>query len=218
MSGSISSFVAQFFPQAQQASAATGLPVDYILGQAGLESGWGTSTAATSGNNYFGISQGGSLLSYGSAADSFTAFANLMNSGNYAGAAGIAGAGGTALDIGNYVNAQGYSTTPDYGTRVAGDVASVDSALAGMGLSGGISPGAGSTAATGAQAGGTAANCAWYNPTCWAAGIGAWIGGYATRAALLLLAVIFIAGALFMLASRTQIVEQAGAIATGGRV
>lgn len=198
MSGSqVSNFVNQFYGLAQQISAQTGLAVDYILGQAGLESGWGTSNAAVNGNNYFGISPGGSLASYDSPAAGFAAYGNLINGSNYSGVIGAAGsgAGSGALATANYLNGQGYSTTPNYGSLVQGAVNSVDQVLGGAPTASGGSPTA--------SAGGTAAS---QEPAV-LSGLSSWLGTYAKRGALILISVLLLLGAVYLFASRTQEVQ-----------
>jgi flagellum-specific peptidoglycan hydrolase FlgJ len=69
----VGTFVSTYLPYAQQVSAQTGLPVDFVLGQAAYETGWGTSNAA-SNNNFFGISPGGNLASYSDVDSGFSAY------------------------------------------------------------------------------------------------------------------------------------------------
>lgn len=216
---SVASFVQQFLPQAQSVSNQTGLPVDYVLGQAGLESGWGTSNAAVTGNNFFGISPGGTLASYASPSAGFAAYGSLVSTPNYSSAIAAAAAGGSAQQIAQSMNDSGYSTTPDYAARVSSAVSAVDSAL---GINGGgtanITPSGGSTdvaggtsAASGGSTGGTtstsAASGCGFNPLCWLSGLGTYLAGFATRGALILLAILLLLGAVYLFASRTQQVQ-----------
>lgn len=196
----IGDFVARYTGPAQDASAATGLPVDFILGQAGLESGWGTSRLATQQNNYFGIGGPGSFRAYPDAAASFADYAGLMNSPRYAGAVA---AGGTAGDIAGNLAAAGYTPDPGYAGAVAGATAAVDNVL---GLPGGAVP----PAPGGPGAGGAAdatqphgSSCG-LSPACWLGALGSWAGGLAARAGLILLAVILLLGGIWLLATRTQ--------------
>lgn len=117
-------FVEQNLPYAESVSESTGLPVDYVLGQAALETGWGTSNAATSGNNYFGISPGGNLATYGSPAAGYDAYATLINT-SYPGAASA----GDAYSTASYLQGAGYATDPNYATNVSGTAAQVDQIL-----------------------------------------------------------------------------------------
>lgn len=204
----VSDFVSRFLPQAQQVSAQTGLPVDYVLGQAGLESGWGTSNAATSGNNFFGISPGGSLASYSSPDAGFQAYSDLINGPRYSGVSSVAGNGPTA--IASYLNGQGYSTNPNYPSSVAGAVASVDAAMGpdssgwGSFLSGGLgnqTPVApGGTGLT-APLPGTGI----FDNLGIAAGVPSltWIEELAIRAMLVLVGIVLIAGGLYIAGARS---------------
>jgi hypothetical protein len=126
-------FVSTYLPYAQSASQQTGLPVDFILGQAAQETGWGTSSAAVNQNNFFGISPGGSLASYSSPQEGFDAYANLINSG-YSGASSQTG----AFNIASSLQGSGYATDPNYATGVAGTTSVVDQILGGS--SGGTQP------------------------------------------------------------------------------
>ncbi len=195
---SVADFVSRYLGLAQSTSASTGLPVDYILGQAGLETGWGTSNAAAN-NNFFGISPGGNLASYSDAASGFTAYSGLVTGSHYSNALAVASAGGSATDIGNAMNNAGYSTTPDYGTRVGNFTAQVDSVL-GNGRASTTSDTA-TTATTAATA--TASSGGWLS------GLTSWAAGYASRAALIVLAIVLIAGGIFLLGAKTIDVKEA---------
>lgn len=132
MSGNVSNFVNQYLPYAEQVSQQTGLPVDYVLGQAGEETGWGTSSAAVNQNNFFGISPGGSLATYSSPAEGFGAYANLIGS-NYSGV----NTSGSPFDIAQQLQSAGYASDPNYASNVAGAVNSVDQVLGAEGDGGG---------------------------------------------------------------------------------
>lgn len=137
MSGTAAqNFVNQYLPYAQQVSQQTGLPVNYILGQAGEETAWGTSPAAVSGNNFFGISPGGSLATYSSPAAGFAAYGDLINS-RYS-----VDPSASPYDIASTLQAEGYASDPNYGSSVAGFTTQVDQVLGGTpGFSGGGSTG-----------------------------------------------------------------------------
>jgi hypothetical protein len=123
------SFTKAFLPLAQQISAQTGLAPETILGQAGLESGWGKSTP---GNNFFGIKGTGgtyqttefvngqaqtvnaSLAGYQTSADSFAGFGNLMLTNRYS---RVASAGDYPAQI-QAIKAAGYATDPAYVPKV----------------------------------------------------------------------------------------------------
>lgn len=186
----VSDFVATFLPQAQSVSAQTGLPVDYVLGQAGLESAWGTSRLAQQQNNYFGIGGAGNYASYADPSAGFNAYAALINSPRYAGVP----TGGSAADIAGYLNAHGYSETPDYAARVAGATGQVDQALAAAGVSGGVVAGPGGTASSSAASAG---------PSGWLSAIGGAATNLAARAGVFVLAIILLLGAIALFALRT---------------
>ena len=66
-----SAFIAMLAPAAQQSQRATGVPASVTIAQAILESGWGASSLATGGNNFFGIKCGGGVGLYGSSCGSY---------------------------------------------------------------------------------------------------------------------------------------------------
>lgn len=107
------SFVTQYLPLAQTTAQATGLPVDFILGQAAHETGFGTSHAAGN-NNFFGITdpKSGQLMAYASPEAGFKAYADLMQSDRYKGVPRT----GDATTIGDAAAAAGYNPN----VRVAG--------------------------------------------------------------------------------------------------
>lgn len=78
------SFLASVTPDAQIASARTGVPVAVILAQWAIETGWGTSPAWLQGNNYAGVSYGGSVNSFPDRAAGLAAYINVMNQSDYA--------------------------------------------------------------------------------------------------------------------------------------
>lgn len=127
---SLGSFVQSLLPWAQNASAATGLPTDFILSQWALETGSGTSPAFLSGNNVGGIGPGTPNY-YPSLDAGVNAYVTTINSPRYAGANSV----GSPLAIGDYLNGAGYSTTPDYGSRVNTLLPQVDNVLASLGVS-----------------------------------------------------------------------------------
>ena len=135
-------FVSTYYPYAQQVSAETGLDPAYVLGQAANESAWGTSNVANTNNNFFGINvpggNGSQYASYSSPADSFQAYANLMQSSRYA---PVVQAGGSPYQIASGLAASQYSTDPNYGSAVAGTTAQVQSILGGTGSAFAASPG-----------------------------------------------------------------------------
>jgi flagellum-specific peptidoglycan hydrolase FlgJ len=112
---SAADFVSSNAPVFQDVAARTGLPVDFVAGQAGNESGWGTSRAATQGNNLFGLSDAdGKPLSFPTRQAGIDAYVNLINS-RYKDVPRT----GSATDIGTALGKAGYNmTVPDYGARV----------------------------------------------------------------------------------------------------
>ena len=108
-------FVSSNAPVFQDVAARTGFPVDFVAGQAGNESGWGTSRAATQGNNLFGLSDAdGKPLSFPTRQAGIDAYVNLLNS-RYKDVPRT----GSNTDIGTALGKAGYNmTVPDYGARV----------------------------------------------------------------------------------------------------
>ena len=141
----VSSFTNKMTSYAQQASNATGLPANFMLGQAALETGWGKKEIkgadGTQSNNLFGIKAGGSwtgktvsavtteyvngekqqrvekFRAYDSYADSFKDFANLIsNSPRYQNVLN------NLTSVTGYADAMakaGYATDPDYAKKLA---------------------------------------------------------------------------------------------------
>lgn len=72
------SFVSDVLPDAQIASSATGVPVSVIIAQWANETGWGTSQAWQQGNNYAGVSPGGSVASYPTRAAGLAAYISTL--------------------------------------------------------------------------------------------------------------------------------------------
>ncbi len=79
------SFINNFLSHAETASSQTSLPVSYILGQWGFETGWGTGGGLCSGCNNpgnlagSGTCQCGGVGTYSTLADGVTAYINAMN-------------------------------------------------------------------------------------------------------------------------------------------
>ena len=201
MSGSVSTFVSNVLPYAQQVSANTGLPLDLIIAQSAQETGWGTSNAAVNGNNYFGISPGGSLASYPNIAAGFQAYANTINN-NFSGAASQ----GTVANILNYLQyggsvgayaASGNGPDPNYAPQVAALVPQIDNALAGLGISGSAS----SITASGAGAPGTTVNPA-SGSNCFVCNAVNNVTSYIGRFGVMILAVVILGVGTWMLAKK----------------
>lgn len=178
MAGDLASFVRSILSYAQQTSAQTGLPLDYVIAQSAQETGYGTSNAALNYNNYFGISPGGSLASYPSIGEGFSAYANLVNS-RYPGASGFS----DPSQIAEYMVSQGYNTAdPNYAGSVASIVPSVDKVLSALG----VAVGGGGTAPTQNAAQGSG-------------GFAGTIAGAVSKIGIVLLAIVVTGVGLWML-------------------
>lgn len=137
-------FVEKVWPQAVEASRATGIPARFLVAQAALETGWGKfelkNADGTPSHNLFNIKAGRSwsgdtvststteyvngaatrenarFRAYGSYADSFRDYANLIrNNPRYAAVVGQSDA--TAFARG--LQAAGYATDPHYAEKLA---------------------------------------------------------------------------------------------------
>lgn len=137
-------FVEKVWPQAVEASRATGIPARFLVAQAALETGWGKfelkNADGTPSHNLFNIKAGRSwsgdtvstatteyvngaatrenarFRAYGSYADSFRDYANLIrNNPRYAAVVGQNDA--TAFARG--LQAAGYATDPQYAEKLA---------------------------------------------------------------------------------------------------
>ena len=129
MSGSLQlGFVQQYYPYAASVATSTGLPVDFVLAQSALETGYGTSNAAVNRNNFFGLSPGGSLANFGSVGDSFSYYADLVKR-KFSGFTGMA-----SSQIGDYFQSSGYATDPQYGSKIKSILPGINSALTALGL------------------------------------------------------------------------------------
>ena len=148
-----SEFLNRMQQHAEEASRATGVPANLMLGQAALESGWGKREIkgmdGTSSNNLFGIKAGGNwngkvveattteyingvkqkriekFRAYDSYADSFKDFANLMrNNPRYENVMS------NTQNVNDYAQAMqkaGYATDPDYAAKLASVIQKVTS-------------------------------------------------------------------------------------------
>jgi hypothetical protein len=133
-------FLTKFAPIAQQVADKTGLPANYVTGQAGLETGWGTSNAAKN-NNFFGISgPDGKPLSYRTPQEGIDAYVSLMSSDRYKNVPRT----GSPQQIGDAMAVAGYNpnvprqgSTDSYGARVGAFTGSIPARSA----SGGGGPG-----------------------------------------------------------------------------
>ena len=138
-------FVDRMLPFAMQASQASGVPPQLMLGQAALESGWGKREIrmADGGNsfNLFGIKAGAgwdgkvaevmtteykdgvahkqieTFRAYASYADAFQDYANLI--GNNPRYASVLQQGGNVAGMAQAMQNAGYATDPDYADKLA---------------------------------------------------------------------------------------------------
>ncbi len=141
------SFLEQMRPHAEVAAANTGVPADFILAHAALESGWGNreirGSDGSPSHNLFGIKPGSNweggrvetltteyrqglplkmnqeFRAYSGYAEAFTDYANLVKS-RYGAAAGT-DASGFARALAN----GGYATDPAYAAKLESVIASV---------------------------------------------------------------------------------------------
>ncbi|MDO9224436.1 MAG: flagellar assembly peptidoglycan hydrolase FlgJ [Pseudomonadota bacterium] len=146
-------FLETLRPHAEAAAAGTGVPADYILAHAALESGWGkreiTAADGSPSHNLFGIKAGGGwrgeavetltteyrqgmpmkltqqFRAYADYAAAFNDYAGLLKA-RYAGALASNDAGGFAEALA----AGGYATDPAYAGKLKSVIASV--AMAGV--------------------------------------------------------------------------------------
>lgn len=141
----VEAFVGKHRADAAAASRATGIPAEFILGQAALESGWGQreirAADGSTSHNLFGIKAGGGwngrsvetvttefvdgvaqkrverFRAYGSYAEAFEDYARLLK-----GNPRYAGALQTGRDVDAFAQAMGrsgYATDPHYGAKLA---------------------------------------------------------------------------------------------------
>ena len=141
----VDAFVQRMLPHAQEASASTGIPPQFMMGQAALETGWGKSEIRGAGGensyNLFGIKAGSgwrgrtvdivtteyvngkpqkqvdTFRAYDSYADSFRDYANLLR-GNprYQ---NVLAQGQDATRFAQSLQQAGYATDPNYAQKLA---------------------------------------------------------------------------------------------------
>jgi flagellar protein FlgJ len=140
----VESFVQRLLPHAQAASARSGIPAHFMMGQAALETGWGRSEIrgadGQNSHNLFGIKAGGSwsgrtvdivtteyvngkpqkqvdsFRAYDSYADSFRDYANMLR-GN-ARYQNVIAAGHSAAGFAQGLQQAGYATDPNYAQKL----------------------------------------------------------------------------------------------------
>lgn len=142
---SVSDYISANYPYALAASQQTGVPVNFILGQTGLETGWGSSNNYANGNNPGGISDAnGNPLSYSSLAEGWQAYTNTLSSSRYA--AAIQNNSDNPYGLASALQTAGYSTNPNYGNVVAAAVGTASNAMGNLGLSNTSAGGSGTLA------------------------------------------------------------------------
>jgi flagellar protein FlgJ len=141
-------FQARLMPHAQAASRVTGIPAQFMLGQAALETGWGKreirGADGTPSHNLFGVKAGSNwkgavvetvtteyvngvpqksvekFRAYDSYADAFRDYANLLrNNPRYAGVMAQAAQGLDADGFANGLQRAGYATDPNYADKLS---------------------------------------------------------------------------------------------------
>jgi flagellar protein FlgJ len=148
--GGKDAFVERLRPHAEAASRATGVPAEFIMGQAALESGWGKreirNADGSNSHNLFGIKAGrdwpgkvaevttteyhdgvaskqvARFRAYDSYAEAFQDYARLLGRNpRYAGALGQE----SAVDFAQALQQGGYATDPRYADKLAGVIGSI---------------------------------------------------------------------------------------------
>jgi flagellar protein FlgJ len=148
----VEAFVQRVLPHAQEASAGTGIPAHFMMGQAALETGWGrTEIRGADGqnsHNLFGIKAGSSwrgrtvdivtteyvngksqkqvdtFRAYDSYADSFRDYANLLKSNpRYQ---NVIARGQDAAGFAQGLQQAGYATDPKYAQKLMGVIRQFD--------------------------------------------------------------------------------------------
>jgi len=150
----VEDFVQRLLPHAQAASASTGIPARFMLGQAALESGWGKSEIrgpdGQNSHNLFGIKAGASwkgqtvdivtteyvngkpqkqvesFRAYDTYADSFRDYANLLR-GN-ARYKNVIAQGQDVTGFAQGLQQAGYATDPNYAQKLISVIRQLDRA------------------------------------------------------------------------------------------
>lgn len=150
----VEAFVQRLLPHAQAASAATGIPARFMLGQAALETGWGRyemrGADGANSHNLFGIKAGASwkgrtvdvvtteyvggqprkqvetFRAYDSYADAFRDYANLLR--NNARYQNVIAQGSDAAGFAQGLQRAGYATDPNYAQKLMNVIRQFDQA------------------------------------------------------------------------------------------
>jgi peptidoglycan hydrolase FlgJ len=148
----VEAFVQRLLPHAQAASATTGIPARFMLGQAALETGWGKAEIrgadGQNSHNLFGIKAGAgwkgktvdivtteyvngkpqkqveSFRAYDSFADSFRDYASLLRSN--ARYQNVIAQGQDAAGFARGLQQAGYATDPNYAQKLMGVIRLVE--------------------------------------------------------------------------------------------
>ncbi len=150
----VESFIQRLLPHAQEASASSGIPAHFMMGQAALETGWGKAeirgTDGQNSHNLFGIKAGASwkgrtvdivtteyvdgkpqkqvdsFRAYDSYADSFRDYANLLRANpRYQNAIAQ---GQDAAGFAQGLQRGGYATDPNYAQKLTSVIRQVERA------------------------------------------------------------------------------------------
>lgn len=122
----VQEFVRQHAGEARLAAVSTGVPVEAILAQWGLETGWGTSRVYREAHNLAGITGEGGYRQYPSTRDFVRDYIALLSSSRYA----PVRATKDPLQVGFALQAAGWAEDPAYGYKMASIVPQVAEALA----------------------------------------------------------------------------------------
>ncbi|MEW6590596.1 MAG: flagellar assembly peptidoglycan hydrolase FlgJ [Pseudomonadota bacterium] len=150
----VDAFVQRLLPHAQQASAATGIPARFMLGQAALETGWGRhemrGADGANSHNLFGIKAGSNwkgrtvdmvtteyvdgkaqkqverFRAYDSYAESFRDYASLLR--NNARYQNVIAEGRDAAGFAHGLQRAGYATDPNYAQKLLNVIGQFDRA------------------------------------------------------------------------------------------
>ena len=148
----VADFAQRMLPQAQAASTATGIPAQFMVGQAALETGWGRRAIrgadGTDSHNLFGIKAGSNwkgrtvdivtteyvdgrpikqvdtFRAYDSVADAFRDYASLLQ--NNARYRHVITDGADAQRFAQGLQQAGYATDPAYARKLAGTISLVE--------------------------------------------------------------------------------------------
>lgn len=124
MSG-ISDFISTYGDLANSVASQTGLSQSEVLGQWGLETGWGSSFAGQ--NNFGNVSPGGKVANYSTPQAGAQAYMNALASEKIP----TADLGTTPALFGKALQSAGYATDPNYADKVYAATMSVQNAMGG---------------------------------------------------------------------------------------